>query len=53
MKHIEKEFGRINIGNLDKIILTYALNYSSELILMCTCCPTGTDMKLDMEAKAP
>ena len=50
MKHQRKHYGRINIGNLDKIISYMCLNFSSELILMCACCPSGV---VAMETEAP
>ena len=50
VKHKRKHFGRINIGNLDKIISYMCLICSSELFLMCVCCLSGV---VDMEAKAP
>ena len=34
-KHVEKHFGTINIGDLDKIIFLYVLTIA--LILMCVC----------------
>ena len=45
-KHTEKQLGGINVDDLDKIISYMCLNYSSELILMCTCGPTGVTLML-------
>ena len=50
VKHIEKHFGRINIGGLDKIISCVCLKLLLGVDLMCACCPSGM---VDMEAKAP
>ena len=53
-KHIEKQFGGINISNLDKIISYMCLNCCSELILICTYFPCGVVTSVvDMEAEAP
>ena len=54
VKHIEKHFGGINIGDLDKIISYMRLNCCSGLILMCACFPSGVVTSVvDMEAEAP
>ena len=53
-KHIEKHFGGINIGDLDKIVSYMRLNCYSGLILMCACFPSGVVASVvDMEAEAP
>ena len=53
-KHIEKHFGGINIGDLDKIVSYMYLNCCSGLILMCACFPSGVVTSVvDMEAEAP
>ena len=53
-KHIEKHFGGINIGDLDKIVSYMRLNCWSGLILMCACFPSGVVTSVvDMEAEAP
>ena len=52
-KHIEKHFGGINIGDLDKIVSYMRLNCCSGLILMCACFPSGVVTSVvDMEAEA-
>ena len=53
-KHIEKHFGGINIGDLDKNVSYMRLNCCSGLILMCACFPSGVVTSVvDMEAEAP
>ena len=48
-KHKRKDFGGINIGDLDTIISYYVLKLQLAVSLMCVCCPSGI---VDMEAKA-
>ena len=50
MKHIEKHFGGINIGDLGKTISYVHLNCCLGLILMCACSPSSM---VDKEAKTP
>ena len=54
-KHIEKQFGRINIGNLDKIISCMHLKLQLGVNFNVHMWPNwhDTDVKLDMEAKPP
>ena len=49
-KFKRKHFGRINIGDFDKIISYMCLNLQLGVILMCTYCLSHV---VDMEAKAP
>ena len=49
VKHKRKYFGRINIGNLDKII-SYVLKFVAWSYLVCMCCLSGV---VDMKAKTP
>ena len=54
VNYIEKHFGGINIGDLDKIVSYMRLNCCSGLILMCACFPSGVVTSVvDMEAEAP
>ena len=41
MKHTEKQFGAITIGDLGKIISYMHLKLLLGLILMCMCCASG------------
>ena len=46
----KKHYGRINIGDLDKIISYVSLNLQLGVNLKCVCCPS---IVVDMKAKAP
>ena len=41
-KHLEKHFGKRNIGDLDKIM---CINYRPELLLTCTCWGSGISIE--------